>query len=129
MVIADTSVWINLFRAPDSEHAAELKRLLRLQEVCLTGVVLAEILRGARSAVEFARLSSDLEALHYLEISREAWIKAAELGLSLRGQGRTVPLTDLSIAAIALVVDYEIYTLDRDFDPVPGLRFHHPEIN
>ena len=124
MVITDTSVWIAFIRNRSSEHGMELSRLLHADEVAITGPVLAEVLQGARNPHEFARFSSDMEAVRYLDVSREAWVWVAETSQRLRRAGQAVALTDLSIAAVALLNDSELYTLDRDFGRVPGLRLH-----
>ena len=52
MVIADSSVWIDFQRNPDSEVGRELDHLLSNDEVAMVGPVLTEVLRGTtRSGV------------------------------------------------------------------------------
>lgn len=124
MVIADTGVWIAFIRNRRSEHGTELTRLMRTGDAAITGPILAEVLQGARSPRQFARFSSDIQAVRYLDVTRDAWVWVAEMSQRLRRAGQGVALTDLSIAAVAVLTDSEVYTLDSDFGRVPGVRLH-----
>ena len=88
----------------------------------MVGPVLAEILQGARSddALEF--FSSRLTALPFLETDQETWVRAGELNFRLRRQGSMLSLGDLLISTLALDHDLPVYSLDGDFQRVPGLR-------
>ncbi len=71
MVIADTSVWIDFQRSPDSEVGRELDRLLARNEVVMVGPTLTEILQGSRSDAELEFFASRLTALSFLEAKQE----------------------------------------------------------
>ena len=124
MVIADSSVWIHYLRTPDTPVGRKLASLLAEDKVALTGVVLAEVIQGARTTDDFAKLHSLLEVLPYLESNKRTWLKAGELAMQLRGEGRLIPLTDLVIAGVALEEDHEVFTLDEHFQRIPGLKLH-----
>ena len=81
MIIADSSIWIDFQRDPDSEAGRELDQLLDADEVVMVGPVLTEVLQGARSGGELEFFSSHLTALLFLETSR-----------GNLGQGRSVEL-------------------------------------
>lgn len=100
--------------------------LLEGQQVTLTGVILAEILQGARGEAEFQGFLLRTSHFDYLGESKQTWVKAGQLGMDLRRLGRAIPLVDLAIAALALEHDREVYTLDEHFGRVPGLRLYHP---
>ena len=124
MIIADTSVWVEFFRRRDSSIARALDSLLAQGEIAMTGVVLAEVLQGARDHDDFRRLADLMAGLPFLEMRQETWVQAGELSFGLRREGRLVPLTDLVLAAVALEGGHEIFTLDEHFGRVPGLRLH-----
>ncbi len=88
----------------------------------MTGVVLAEVLQGARTEREYEILLSHLTALPYEEMSGRTWASAGRIGLQLRTKDGLIPLTDLAIAALALEHDHEVCSLDGHFDRVAGLR-------
>lgn len=127
MVIVDSTVWTHYLRTPETPIGHGLLRLLEADQVVMVGVVLAEVLQGARGEREFRQLRSWLEVLPYLEVTQETWAGAGELSMHLRAEGRLTPLTDLLIAALALEGDHHVYTLDEHFQRVPGLRLYHVE--
>ncbi len=88
----------------------------------MVGMVLAELLQGIRGAREGKRVRAALRQLPFLDTSREHWERAGELSSALRRKGRTIPLSDLLIASVALSHDLEIFTTDPHFRAVPGLK-------
>jgi predicted nucleic acid-binding protein len=124
-IIVDTCVWIEFFREPESGHTLHLKDLLRERKVIMIGMIMAEILQGVKAPKEASLVKQKLEKLPYLEITRDIWVTAGEISASLRGTGITIPLSDLTIAAIALSGDHEIFTIDPHFNKVDRLRLHN----
>lgn len=123
-VIADTSVWVQAFRTPNSVEKEEVERLIRAGELAMVGVVLAELVRGARDEKELGVLEEKLGALPFLEAGKEIWRLAGRLLFDLRRQGVTLPLADTLIAALALEGGHQVYSLDEHFQRVPGLRVY-----
>ncbi len=126
MVVADTSVWVSYLRDPNTDTGNAMDSLLRRREVLMVGVVLAEILQGARSTRQFDELEDRLTAMSYLDTGKDAWVGAAHLFRELRAKGAMIPITDLLIAATALQYNEPVYTLDEHFERVPGLRLFSP---
>ncbi len=124
MVIADTNVWINSFRIPGSTIAGELGRLLRNHQIVMVGMVLSEILQGFRNQAELDGLRLRIDSLPFQNASQSTWVEAGRLAMDLRRRGVPIPLSDLIIAAQAMEGDHEIYTLDRHFQRIPGLRLY-----
>ena len=52
-VLVDTSIWIEYFNRPDSKQGGSLHTLLKNGRVIVAGLVLTELLRGARLEKEF----------------------------------------------------------------------------
>ena len=126
MIIADTSVWVVFLRDLRAPEADELDTLLAQDEIAMTGVVLAEVLQGARSERDLNRLQSLLTALPYVDPGQAEWSTVGELSFRLRRRGITIPITDLAIAAVALANGCAVYTLDEHFERTPGLKLHVP---
>ena len=51
-------------------------------------------------------------------------MKAGKLSCSLRRKGVTLPLTDIAIAVLAIEHNLSIFTLDKHFEQIPGVKLH-----
>ena len=127
MVVVDSDVWIHYLRSPDSPTGSTLQALLDANTVVMVGVVLAEVLQGARTEREYSALLPRLNAVPYEETTKESWAAAGQIAAQLRGAGNTIPLTDVSIAAMAMEGGHELFSLDSHFARVPGLTLYAPQ--
>ena len=126
MVIIDTSIWVPALRDKNSREQATVSRLVRSGGAATVGVVLLEVLRGARTSADFEELNYQLHAAEFIDVSEASWIKAAGLMLELKLRGETIPLPDAIIAGQALEGDHQVWTSDEHFKRVPGLRLYRP---
>lgn len=124
MVVADSSAWIDYFRSPESPIGQEVASLITSNEMAVVGPVVAEVLQGARSPAEFDFLRTRLYTLRFLDDDKDTWVMAGQLANELRRQGRTIHLSDLMIAVVAMQHDGPVFTTDAHFGVVPGLRLH-----
>ena len=115
-ILVDTSYWIEFFNRPGSERATAVGNLVREDRASLTGVVLAELLQGARTDAEVSELDTALAAVEWVETNTDIYARAGILGFRLRRGGVTVPVTDCVIAAAAETIGGRILTLDRHFE-------------
>ncbi len=92
--------------------------------MAVVGIVVAEVLQGARNPEEFDFLKTRLDALRFLDDDKNTWVMAGQLANGLRRQGRIIPLSDLVIAVVALQHDEPVFTTDSHFNLVLGLRLH-----
>ncbi len=122
-VIADTSVLIDFLKHSDSADRRVLT-LLEEKRLYITGIIAAELIQGLKGAKEEQLLSLLLEGVATLEIPNALWTKAGLLSASLRKQGITLPLTDIAIAVLAIEHHLPIFTLDRHFEDIPGVRLY-----
>jgi predicted nucleic acid-binding protein len=122
----DTSVWIDLFRGQHAPEVAKLKQLIGRQELVLGDLILAEILQGARTGEDVARLERAFQAFPVLPLVGEAIArKSAENYRALRSEGITVRKTiDCLIATWCIENQTPLLHNDRDFHPFArlGLR-------
>ena len=93
----------------------------------MVGPVLTEVLQGTRTREEFDFFADRLAALTFLETDQTTWVKAGDLNRNLKWDGKMMALGDLIISTLALDHDMPVYSLNGDFDRVPGLRRHQAE--
>ena len=123
-VVVDTSVWVDFLRGGRSRNAAAVEDLVRSGRAVTCGIVLAELLAGVKSDEQREQLSDALAGLDYVEMQEQTWRRAAELAAGLRSKGRTLPMSDLIVAAFALENDLSVFTRDNHFHHIPGLHLH-----
>lgn len=114
-ILVDTSAWIEFFRKKAPYHKAVLE-MIDNRCVCCTGIVLAELMQGAKSQKELDVLKEFLHVFDFLPDSTELWEKAGELSFSLRLKGETVGLADCYISVVANSNNAKLYTLDKHFE-------------
>lgn len=125
-VLVDTSVWIEFLTRTQTLVATTLRRLLDQDAVCLTGIVIAELLHGSRTDEEAERLLAKFRPLTCLETPREAWVLAGRTAAALRRHGLTLPLSDVVLAAVARIHGCAIYTTDAHFARIPHVKRFQP---
>jgi hypothetical protein len=122
-VIADTSVLID-FLKDKAPNAAAVAALIGSKRILTTGIIMAELLQGARNAQEEAYVTELIDAIPAIEITAAIWIKAGKLSCSLRRKGITLPLSDIAIGAAAIEHNISVFTSDDHFKQIPGVRIH-----
>lgn len=121
-VLADTSIWIEYFNHRDSENGEALEGLLREERVVIAGIVLTELLQGAKIKREFDAILDSVVALPFLDATLNTWIEAGRISYSLRKKGVTVPTTDIIIVSLAIENHCLLFSIDSHFDRVPGIK-------
>lgn len=114
-VLVDTSAWIDFFRKKEPAYSS-IVRLLDNGQICCIGIVLAELLQGAKSEKELEVLRDFLHVFHFLPDDTHLWQKAGELSYSLRREGKTVGLSDCYISVSARSHHAKILSFDKHFD-------------
>jgi predicted nucleic acid-binding protein len=108
----DSSVWIPYFREGKSAYGELIDELVEDNRVHINGVVIAELLIGARSPAEIDRLSSALAGLKLVPSGRASFESAGRNGYALKKKGVTVPLTDVIIATDC--IDHGLVLIESD---------------
>lgn len=114
-VLVDTSAWIEFFRKKAPYHKAVLE-LIDSTRICCTGIVLAELIQGAKSQQEVDVLKEFLYVFDFLPDSTELWEKAGELSCVLRQKGKTIGLSDCYISVMVHANNVQLLTLDKHFE-------------
>jgi predicted nucleic acid-binding protein len=118
-VIVDTSIWSLVFRRRResvNSHTETLRELIADGRVALLGVVRQEILSGIRHTEQFDRLKNSLRAFPDLLLDMKDYELAAQYFNICRSDGIQGSNTDFLICAAAKRRNYEIFTLDKDFE-------------
>jgi predicted nucleic acid-binding protein len=120
MVLVDTTVWIDFFTDRGEPHVAALQKSIEIEEdLCLCGIILAEVLQGIRSDEDYIKAKNYLDDLIFLPMPQATFIRAAEIYRSLRKRGVTIRKpVDCMIASVAIGHDIPLLHNDRDFDHI-----------
>lgn len=114
-VMIDTNIWIECFKDKASAHNPLVVRLIKEDKAALCGIILTELMIGAKSAQEADLIRDYAEGLNLIEITTEQYIHSGLLGSLLRKKGIIVPLPDLIIAQLCISEKITIYTQDKHF--------------
>lgn len=113
-ILVDTSAWIEFFRRKEPYYSAVLE-LVDNDMVCCIGIVLAELLQGAKSEKELNTIKEFLHVFDFLPESIESWKKAGELSYTMKQKGRAIGLSDCYIAVVTRSNNVKLLTLDKHF--------------
>jgi len=121
LIVADSSVWIELFR--DTGHAAAktLERLvLTNADLAITEVIVMELLAGSSSGGPSQSLRSRLLAYPVLPLNGLAdYEEAATISRACRDGGRSLRgITDCLIAVPVIHAGASLLHNDADFDVI-----------
>lgn len=120
MVLVDTTVWVDFFGDRRQPHVAALQELIEDDaDLCVCGVILAEVLQGIRSDADYRKTKDYFESLILMPMRRVTYEKSAALYRSLRKKGITIrkPI-DCMIASVAIEHALPLLHNDRDFDQI-----------
>jgi len=119
VLLVDTSAW---HRAGNSRVMDAWESAARADRLAVTQPVRLEILYSARNAREYDALSQELDGLHQLPCTEEAFDRALDVQQALAHSRplhhRSVKLPDLLIAAAAELHEAVVWHYDADFDRI-----------
>lgn len=129
MVLVDTSVWIDFFQYPESTHSKKLEWLIKdHNRVIICGIILQEILQGIRDEKSFRSAKNRLSRLPFVYTDKNTYFYASSIYRRLRKKGITIPPVDITIAAIAKLNKYPLFTKDDHFGVIAnhlGLKLYN----
>lgn len=121
MFLIDSSAWIEYFRPNGSSNVKQRVRGILQKDGAVTcGVVLVEVLRGARNERDYKAIHDALMSLPVMPADETVVERAAQWGYSLARKGKTPPTTDLMIAAAAHEKAVLLH-VDQDFEVMGSL--------
>jgi len=120
MILVDSSVFIDYFNGVKNWHTEELDVLLGKELIVVGDYILAEVLQGFRSDMDYKVAKEIMQSFPCLTICNEIIaIKSAENFRSLRKKGLTIRKTvDLIIGTFCIENEIELLQKDSDFEPM-----------
>ncbi len=127
MILVDSSVWIDHFRAADTPQVAQLNSCLGRTRIAVGDLIAAEVLQGIRDQRQFASVKKVFDTFAHLGLrGYDLALKAAANYRALRAMGITVRKTiDTLIATRCIEDGLTLLHDDSDFSPFAkhlGLR-------
>lgn len=113
-VLIDTSAWIEFFHQIEPCHSIVLQ-LMSEERICTMGIIVAELIQGAKSEKELAVLRDFVYVFPFLSDSQDNWQAAGELSFRLRHDGKAIGLADCYIAIVAKAEGATILSLEHHF--------------
>lgn len=114
--LIDTTVWVKFLRGLDASLKERLGILLSEERAFTSEIIIAEILRGAKSDREYDMLYQDFLALPQLVIDHNVWETAWKTAYKLRRNGINIPMADVIISATAMYYNYALMHSDKHFN-------------
>jgi hypothetical protein len=117
-ILIDSSAWIHFFNQSSRWHYESVAKTIREDQGVTCGLIITEVLRGARNNKEQTILSDHFELLEYLPLTKEDHLTAAAKGFQLARKGVTVKTIDLLIAHLAIENKLTLLHDDSDFEMI-----------
>ncbi len=121
-VLVDTSVWSLALRRKardvsleEAAVVAELTQLIKEGRARIIGLVRQELLSGIKTASQYEKVRSMLQAFPDERIETPDYEAAAKASNECRAKGVAVSVSDMLICAVALARDWSVFTTDPDF--------------
>ncbi|MCL4458096.1 MAG: PIN domain-containing protein [Nitrospirae bacterium] len=122
MFLIDSSAWIEYLRPNGSKKVKErVREILEKDNAVSCGIVIVEILRGAKDEKTFNLLKETLSSLSQIPIDETVIQRTSEWGFKLDRKGKNVSTTDLLIAAAAQEKAAAVLHLDSDFETIASV--------
>jgi len=122
MRLIDTSAWIHALRVGGNpEVRARVRALLEAGEAAWCPMIQLELWNGARGAHEKRLLTEMQGILAELAVDAKVWAVAHALAQASRRTGKTIPATDILIAACGRRHGVEIEHADQHFATLASL--------
>jgi predicted nucleic acid-binding protein len=123
MALIDTSSWIEALREKGKPSVRERVRELIVDGLALwCDFVLLELWNGAKGEYEKKKLNELQKEISLLPTTDTVWELARELARKCRKAGKTVPASDLLIAACAFHHNVAIEHTDPHFDVIQRIH-------
>jgi predicted nucleic acid-binding protein len=114
MMIVDTNVIIEFWRNPSELY----KNVFQEQELAICGIVIAELIHGAKSNKEVSMITHALEIFHLVTIEDEDWIEVGKMLNTIRKNGLNIPFQDVVISYLAIKKNMPVWTNDKHFEKI-----------
>ncbi len=118
-ILVDTSIWSLALRRPAgvvNPEAVFLRTIIEQgEDIYLLGIILQEVLQGIRNLKDFLALSNYFKAFPLIDLTREDYVRAAQLKNDLIKKGKQGSTIEVLIASAAISHDLHLFTADKHF--------------
>ena len=114
MILVDTGIIIDFWKRPTQED----EKVFLNEDVAICGVVMAELIHGAKSEKDIKEINKALTGFNYIVIDDTICSDLGRLLYQLRINGITVPFQDALMAVIAIKLKFSIWSKDKHFDMI-----------
>ena len=120
MVLVDTSVWVDHFRGKETPQTTYLSQAVaQADELCISGIVLTEVLQGLLDEKEYHDTRTSLDSLIFLPMLHQSYLVAADIYRQAKQRGQTIRGSiDCLIAACAITHNARLLQNDKDFSTI-----------
>ncbi len=120
MILIDSCVWIDNLSGRSTHETQFLGRINNSEfEICTSGIIFFEVLRGIADLNKRRQVKSALKNLPFYNYSHHSFEKILHYDLLCRRHGVTLPkLGDWLIIQTALEHNLELLSSDKDFKKV-----------
>lgn len=120
MIVADSSVWISLFRKDDVDVADRLRSFIAQGVVLVGDIIMLEVLQGARDYHQARWIEQNFRNFPVAQmLSPSLAVKAAANYRTLRDRGVTVRKTiDMIIGTYCIEHRHSLLHKDKDYLPM-----------
>ncbi|MEN3146715.1 PIN domain nuclease [Neorhizobium sp. IRAMC:178] len=120
MIVADSSVWISLFRKDDVDVADRLRSFIAQGVVLVGDIIMLEVLQGARDYHQARWIEQNFRDFPVAQmLSPSLAVKAAANYRTLRDRGVTVRKTiDMIIGTYCIEHRHSLLHKDKDYLPM-----------
>lgn len=119
MIVLDSSAIIDLFLA--TPRGERVKEALREQPIGVTSITVHEVLVGVKEKDKDV-WKNFFKSITVLPFDTEASYQSIEVENSLRKKGEPMAKLDLFIASICMLHNLPLFTTDKDFKRIDGLK-------
>jgi predicted nucleic acid-binding protein len=124
MILIDTSAWIEYYRKDGrKEYKKIILNGIEQNIISVNGIIQTELLIFCKNKIEYNLILNDLSSFHWFETDQKAYLKACEIGFSLKKIGITIPISDLIIGACALINNCKLIHFDKHYLQI---KQHYP---
>ena len=121
MFLIDSSAWVEYLRPKGSPKVKDrVMTILQREEAVSCGIVIVEILRGAKTEKDFQSLKDSLTSLPQILIDETVIERASRWGFLLDRKGKVISTTDLIIASAAYNKACLLH-VDSDFEVIASI--------
>lgn len=118
-VLIDTCGWIEFLRSTKGSMGDYVARAIEHERAVLCGIVVTELLQGAKGKKERQKLDFLFTNIDILSTDDSCWHEAGIILQQLRSKGITLPLTDALISAVAVKHNVVVLSVDKHFLQLP----------